>query len=220
MRGKDNMTFVKWAGMKTGALALAGCFALAACHLVIGPPAKHHHHHHRSQSSGPASTGGGSGPGLHKVHDPLQVTGTLHGPCHTRDHGNLPDPKCTPGAYDPAMTAAVLCSSSYSTRSYRAPESQTERAKFDVVEPAYGQHHVSGELDHLVSLELGGANDLSNLWVEAGSIPNPKDPIENALHKWVCEGSSASIRQQRLTAAQKAIASDWETAETKLGMHS
>jgi hypothetical protein len=195
-------------------ITLACCLALAACSSLSSAL--------KNAQSPPATGGGGgghiAGPGLHRVHDPGRVTGTLHGPCHTRDDGRLPDPKCTPGAYDPAMTAAVLCASGYSTRSYRASESQTEAVKFKVVEAAYGQHDVSGELDHLVSLELGGANDLSNLWVEAGSIPNPKDSVENALNKWVCSGDSASVMQQRLTEAQKAIASDWETAETRLGI--
>jgi len=141
------------------------------------------------------------------VHDPGQVTGTLQGPCHTRDNGRLPDPRCTPGAYDPQVTAAVLCAPGYTTRSYRPPASQTDAAKRDIVEPAYGMAGVAGELDHLVPLELGGANDLSNLWVEAGSIPNPKDEVENRLHDMVCAG------QVTLRAAQVAIATDWETAE-------
>jgi hypothetical protein len=199
--------------IKVGALTLAGCLVLAACTIVVGPQ---NGARHTTRSSGPSTSGGTTTAGLRHVHDPGHVTGTLKGPCHTRDGGSLPDPSCTPGSFDPAMTAAVLCSSSYSTSSYRPPESQTEDAKWKVVEPAYGQHDVSGELDHLVSLELGGSNDLSNLWVEAGSIPNPKDSVENALHRWVCSGGSASIRQQRLADAQKAIASDWKTALANL----
>lgn len=155
--------------------------------------------------------------GLVRVHDPGQVTGTLTGPCDARDHGQLPDPRCTPGAYDPAITAAVLCSSSYRTSTYRAPESQTEHFKHDVAEPAYDQHDVSGELDHLISLELGGANDAANLWVEAGSIPNPKDKIEDALHGWVCSATGTGA-QRRLRQAQHAIAHNWLTAEAKLGV--
>src|SRR4029077_17049781 len=155
--------------------------------------------------------------GLVRVHDPGQVTGTLTGPCHARDHGQLPDPRCTPGAYDPAITAAVLCSSSYRTSTYRAPESQTEHFKHDVAEPAYDQHDVSGELDHLISLELGGANDAANLWVEAGSIPNPKDKIEDALHGWVYSATGTGA-QRRLRQAQHAIAHNWLTAEAKLGV--
>jgi hypothetical protein len=154
---------------------------------------------------------------LHQVHDPGQVTGTLTGPCHTSDGGQLPDPNCTPGAYDPAQTAAVLCAPGYTTASYRPPSSQTTAFKYHVAEPAYGQQNVTGELDHLVSLELGGANDASNLWVEAGTIPNPKDAVENALHHWVCAATGTEA-QQRLTAVQQAIAANWMTAEQTLGI--
>ena len=74
------------------------------------------------------------------------------------------------------------------------------------MEPAYGRHNVKGELDHLVPLELGGSNDMSNFWVEAGPIPNPKDKVENRLHHEVCTGKIS------LRAAQVAIAGNWMTA--------
>jgi hypothetical protein len=78
---------------------------------------------------------------------------------------------------------------------------------------AYGiRSGTVSELDHLVSLELGGANDAANLWPEVGGVPNPKDKVENDLHKAVCSGKVA------LAAAQKAIASDWMTAEKELGL--
>lgn len=155
--------------------------------------------------------------GLRQVHDPGHVTGTLTGPCHTQDGGQLPDPACTPGAYDPAITAAVLCAPGYTTSGYRAPSSETSNFKYHVAEPAYGMTNVPGELDHLVSLELGGSNDASNLWVEAGPIPNPKDAVENKLHAWVCAGG-AGVAQGRLHDAQIAIAADWMTAEQNLGI--
>ena len=66
--------------------------------------------------------------------------------------------------------------------------------------------------DHFISLELGGANDAANLWPEYAPTPNPKDKVENALHAAVCDG------RVKLTDAQNAIASDWTTAEQKLGL--
>jgi hypothetical protein len=157
----------------------------------------------------------GAVPGLLAVHDPGQVTGTLTGPCHTRDSGRLPDPSCTPGAVDPAVTqasiASTICRPGY-TDSVRPPESATEAFKWNVAEPAYGQQNVTGELDHLVPLELGGANDARNLWVEAGQIPNPKDAVENALNQAVCNG------QITLRAAQREIAANWIAAAATLGI--
>jgi len=115
------------------------------------------------------------------------------------------------------MTAAVLCSPGYRTSTYRPPSSQTTKFKYEVAEPAYGQDHVSGELDHLISLELGGSNDASNLWAEAGPVPNPKDAVENALHRWVCSAAWPQA-QARLHDAQTAIAINWAAAEQKLGI--
>lgn len=152
---------------------------------------------------------------LPAVHDPGQVTGTLTGPCHTRAGGLLPDPGCTPGAIDPAVTqatiGATICKTGY-TDSVRPPESQTEAFKWHVAEPAYGQDNVSGELDHLVPLELGGDNDARNLWVEAGPLPNAKDAVENALNHAVCDGTMT------LRAAQHEIAANWIKAAAALGI--
>ena len=148
------------------------------------------------------------------VHDPGEVTGSLSGPCQTRHHGMLPDLSCTPGSVDPAVTQAnigsTICRSGY-TETVRPPESQTEQFKFSVAEPAYGQSGVSGELDHLVPLELGGSNDATNLWVEAGPLPNPKDAVENALNRQVCDGTLS------LRVAQREIARNWLTAARQLG---
>ena len=159
-----------------------------------------------------------AGHGLKKVHDPKHVTGTITGTCHYRDHGQLPDPRCTPGSIDPAVTQAnirsTICRSGY-TKTVRPPEAQTERFKIDVAYVAYGDtHSEKTELDHLVSLELGGSNDATNLWPETPPTPNPKDKVENALNHAVCSG------RVTLAAAQGAIASDWLTAEKKLGIGS
>jgi hypothetical protein len=158
---------------------------------------------------------GGTVHGLLAVHDPGQVTGTLTRSCHTRDHGLLPDRSCTPGAIDPAVTQAnigsTICRAGY-TDTVRPPEAQTEAFKWNIAEPAYGQHDVSGELDHLIPLELGGDNDAANLWVEAGPIPNPKDAVENALNQAVCNG------QIPLRTAQREIARNWLKAAAALGI--
>jgi hypothetical protein len=80
-----------------------------------------------------------------------------------------------------------------------------------VAYPAYGLPvTLVSELDHLVPLELGGSSDITNLWPEAGKVPNPKDAVENALRAAVC------AHKVTLGAAQDAIARDWLTAEAVL----
>jgi hypothetical protein len=132
------------------------------------------------------------------------------GSCRARGTGlfSLPDPRCTPGSLNPAVTQATvsstICRSGY-TRTIRPPESVTGAEKRASL-AAYGD---SGplrafEYDHLVSLELGGAaNDPRNLWPEPGATPNPKDGLENRLHAMVCSGRIT------LAAAQRQIAGNW-----------
>jgi hypothetical protein len=133
------------------------------------------------------------------------------GSCHATGHGELvmPDPRCTPGALNRAVTQAnihqTICVPGY-TETIRPSESITEPEKLASM-AAYGYAGRSPrdfEYDHLVSLELGGAvNDPRNLWPESGASPNPKDTIENVLHRMVCDG------QIRLARAQHVIATDW-----------
>jgi len=118
--------------------------------------------------------------------------------------GPFPDSACTPGDVFPQATKAAICASGYS-RSVRDVPAQEK----DAVYAAYGiASHTPGqyEVDHLVSLELGGSNDISNLWPEAAA-PKPgfheKDEVENALHDQVCSG------QIDLPTAQREIATDW-----------
>ena len=160
-----------------------------------------------------ATAAAASGPGLKKVHDPGRVTGTIHGHCAYRDRGKLPDPRCTPGSIDPAVTQAdigsTICKKGW-TAKVRPPEAQTERFKYDVAYRTPRSERT--ELDHLVPLELGGSNDATNLWPESPPAPNPKDKVEKALNAAVCQG------RVKLAAAQLAIAADWLTAEKKLGL--
>ncbi len=74
---------------------------------------------------------------------------------------------------------------------------------------SYGiKHHIKGEyeVDHLVALELGGSNDITNLWPEPyhGSMnAHEKDKAENAAHKAVCAGR-ITLRE-----AQEQMSKDW-----------
>ncbi|MCU1676823.1 MAG: hypothetical protein JWM93_1581 [Frankiales bacterium] len=126
--------------------------------------------------------------------------------CHI--DGPLPDHRCSPGARFKYATKAKVCRSGYS----KQVRNVTQASK-NAVYAAYGMtthfNGQSGEVDHLVSLELGGSNSRANLFPEAAS-PSPgsheKDRLENRLHTEVCSGQ-ITLRQ-----AQKLIAGDWLTA--------
>lgn len=127
---------------------------------------------------------------------------------------DLPDPRLTPGAIAPGVTASDICQPGYAT-SARHLAAAVKRHVFE----AYG---LSGnhagycggdegcEVDHLISLELGGANDMANLWPEPydGTPWNAhvKDRLENKLHCLVCDGAIT------LEAAQMVIRTNWVEA--------
>lgn len=126
--------------------------------------------------------------------------------------GGLQDKACTPGAIFPNVTKADICRSGYASSVRNVPTSEKTQ-----VYQEYGiMHHSAGEyeVDHLVSLELGGSNDISNLWPEAAS-PKPgfheKDKVENYLHDQVCSGAIS------LKDAQTEIATNWLDVYNKMG---
>jgi len=118
--------------------------------------------------------------------------------------GKFPDPACTPGDIFPDVTKDQVCVSGYSSSVRDVPTSEKT-----AVYAEYGiAHHSTGEyeIDHFVSLELGGSNDISNLFPEAAA-PTPgfhqKDKVENYLHDQVCKGNLT------LAEAQREIATNW-----------
>ena len=117
-----------------------------------------------------------------------------------------------------ASIGATICTGGWTSRA-RPPESITEPEKYASM-AAYGvRGSASGyEYDHLVPLELGGAvNDPRNLWPEpdyahpSAYYLNPKDRLEDALKRLVCDG------QMTLASAQRLIASDWVSAYLSYG---
>jgi hypothetical protein len=114
------------------------------------------------------------------------------------------DKACTPGAIFTDATVAQICTSGYSSSVRNVPTSVKDQvyAAYNITSHFSGQY----EVDHLISLELGGSNDISNLWPELAS-PKPgfheKDAVENYLHSQICDGKMS------LQKAQELIAGDW-----------
>jgi len=157
----------------------------------------------------------------HKASQPLQgVTLPPARDCAPRTGSKgflIPDPTCTPGAINPTLTAAVLKDPEFTTKCVRN-ETTTEEQK----NSTYGWYHIKHpahnegatqtcELDHLISLELGGADTLDNLWPQCGPDGVPlnerffkhKDLVEDHLAVMVKEG------KMELAEAQQQIARDW-----------
>ena len=124
-----------------------------------------------------------------------------------------PDHARTPGAIATTDTA-VVCKEGYAHGARHVPY----RVR-DSVYAAYGipRGHRSSDggyvgprrgyvIDHLVPLELGGANDARNLWPQPRTEARRKDRVEDALHDAVCAG------RMRLVDAQARIERDWQHA--------
>jgi hypothetical protein len=120
----------------------------------------------------------------------------------------LPDHVKTPGVVDPALTKDKLCDPTFRTGTVR---NVTQRMKVNAC-LAYG--YTVGcpgkgfEIDHLISIELGGSNDPLNLWPQPADASgvigyHTKDVVENRAHRAVCSGKIT------LEDAQKGIAGNW-----------
>jgi hypothetical protein len=107
----------------------------------------------------------------------------------------FPDHSLTPGVAL-QVGAAQICVSGYSS-SVRDVSEADKAAVYD----RYGVTWVpyAHEIDHLVALELGGSNDIHNLWPEpyAGLWgARTKDALENRMHDLVCSGQLSLRKAQ------------------------
>lgn len=114
---------------------------------------------------------------------------------------NLPDEDCTPGAVWPSATRTQICISGYSSlvRKVNSQEKEETYDRYDIPKSKRNEF----EVDHLVSLQLGGSNDFANLWPLQTEIKDRKDRVENHLKRKVCAG------KMPLQLAQQEIAEDW-----------
>ena len=119
----------------------------------------------------------------------------------------VPDPVKTPGA---ALTGdpKVICVSGYTKTVRNVPQSLKEQVyrSYGITSRESGEY----EIDHLISLELGGSNSVRNLWPESYKTSplnaHVKDALENRLHSLACSGKITFAQ------AQQAIAKDWQGA--------
>ena len=126
---------------------------------------------------------------------------------------DLPDASLTPGVARSDMTVAQMCKKKWG-KDHRAVTAAMKKEVFT----AYGysggdkDKRCPCEIDHLISRELLGADDVKNLWVQSYRGPwnaHDKDRVENRLHKEVCAGNLT------LDDAQNMLVTDWTNAFIK-----
>lgn len=130
--------------------------------------------------------------------------------------GVLPNATLTPGARDSRVTATnvqqTICVRGWAGRT-RNVSVATKRKVFKLYRLSWSTH-ARYEVDHLISLELGGSNDIANLWPQPYWLKlgaHQKDKVENYLHHEVCAG------RMTLGEAQREITTDWVQVYQALG---
>jgi hypothetical protein len=101
--------------------------------------------------------------------------------------------------------ATTICTPGYAS-GVRNVSTATKKQVYAEYGASYPQPTGAYEVDHFIPLEIGGSNDIQNLWLEPAT-PAPgfhqKDQFENFEHGQVCNGTiSAAVAQSRM-------ASDW-----------
>jgi hypothetical protein len=150
-----------------------------------------------ASNSGPTSTASTSNSGTTSIGQRTKTSNCV-------SVNALPDSACTPGAILPDATSDQICQSGYSSTVRNVPDALKNEvySEYGITSHAPGQY----EVDHFISLELGGSNDIANLWPEPAE-PRPgfheKDKVENYLHDQVCSGKMS------LQDAQLQIATNW-----------
>ncbi len=116
----------------------------------------------------------------------------------------VPNRTLTPGAAL-EVTASDICVPGYARKVRNVPIAVKRGvyASYGVMRHEPREY----EIDHLISLELGGSNSVRNLWPQSFRThpwnARVKDALENELHRRVCAGTLD------LATAQRAIASNW-----------
>ena len=115
-----------------------------------------------------------------------------------------PNPSLTTGAVL-TTDASTICAPGYSS-SVRDVSAATKEQVYAEYGVSYPQPLGAYEVDHFIPLEIGGSNDIQNLWLESAT-PTPgfhqKDQFENFEHGQVCNGTIS------VAEAQSRMVSDW-----------
>lgn len=133
---------------------------------------------------------------------------------------DIPDLTKTPGVTRPGLTKAKICSIKWGADERHVTPNMKKQvfanygySGYDDPRCTTDAHGRTCEIDHLISRELGGADDVNNLWPQAyGGAPwnaRLKDKLENRLNKELCAGRLS------LRAARQMLVNDWRNAYIK-----
>lgn len=124
--------------------------------------------------------------------------------------GVTPNPRVSPGD---VLTTDVrtICTPGYTKTVRNVPQALKQQIyrEYGILSRQPGEY----EIDHIISLELGGSNSVRNLFPQSYKLhplnAHVKDRLEDHLHALVCAGKLP------IQVAQQAIARDWIGAYKK-----
>ena len=137
--------------------------------------------------------------------------------------GDLPDLNLTPGVVRGDLSLAQICATKWG---------EDKRLVSDAMKKQVDQEYAStvcpsgkAEIDHLVSREVGGADDVHNLWKQCYELPvagkkpsetpefgaHKKDRLENDFGKRVCLPVS-DPNYLTIAQARNALVTNWVAA--------
>ena len=136
----------------------------------------------------------------------------------------LPDAKLTPGQTMPGVTVEQLCQKGYANVLNGGARNVPESEKREVFIRYFGKvpsNPGAFEIDHVISIELGGANTISNLFPQSYSgIWNAR--VKDRLEDWMAAQVRHSLAEDghataaaKLALFQKEISSNWTNAYVK-----
>lgn len=105
--------------------------------------------------------------------------------------GSRPDPACTTGPLNPAVTdpKATICVPGWPLDARRSLAGATKVLVYDAYGVPAGDRGTKYVLDHLVPIEAGGAPDaFENLWPEEIADARRKDVVEGRARREICAG--------------------------------
>jgi hypothetical protein len=140
-----------------------------------------------------------------------RLLATPSGEAMFAEQGGVPNHSLTPGATRP-VALADICPLGDDDLDPAVPAA-TQRVVFEEYGIAPDATAKKYQVDYLINPQLGGTNDVRNLWPEpyTSTVWNAqvKDALEDRLHEMVC------AQTIDLASAQRDIATDWISAYKK-----
>ena len=149
---------------------------------------------------------------------PAYSTGTASSPARASQAPAMPNPKLTPGVVRTTSAAEICATGTANQRHWTRERDNKILRLYGLPE---GPHPLY-EIDHLVPLGIGGADDDANLWPQPRAAFNPanqdsaekKDRLEWRMRDMICHPVTKDGNWSPAL-LQKEIAADWLAAYAK-----